>query len=128
LTQCWNPEKNIHFINLPFHTEQLERIWHNSFYKFGMFKKILPFEVSQHTRNPDLPALPSLQIAFPKITLVQYGLRMVEGVCQSFCSRALSSCALSFCKLLFSPPESICTRPVVDQVCNYKKGVTSSIG
>ena len=28
--------------------------------------QLLQFEVSQHTRNPDLPALPSLQIAFPK--------------------------------------------------------------
>ena len=49
-------------------------------------------------------------------------LRMVEGVGQSFCSKALSSCALSFCKLFFSAPDSICTRPVRDHVCNYKKG------
>ena len=49
-------------------------------------------------------------------------LRMVEGVGQSFCSKALSSCALSFCKLFSSSPESICTRPVGDHVCNYKKG------
>ncbi len=41
--------------------------------------QLLQFEVSQHTRNPDLPALPSLQIAFPKkIRLVQHGLRMFE--------------------------------------------------
>ena len=49
-------------------------------------------------------------------------LRMVEGAGQSFCSKALSSCALSFCKLFSSSPESICTRPVGDHLCNYKKG------